>query len=142
MCFLVINLLTNFESMNEPLIVSFCLLALVVFDALGDAFRFRGWNIPHHAMESIHVAGWVAIWALFGFAPVYVWLYVLGRIVLFDIVFNLAGGLPITHIGTNSIYDIVVTKLGGWVKQHPGHFAFIFRFMALVSWIALFIKII
>jgi len=142
MCFLVINLLTNFESMNEPLIVSFCLLALVVFDALGDAFRFRGWNIPHHTMESIHVAGWVAVWALFGFAPVYVWLYVLGRIVLFDIVFNLTGGLPIGYIGENSIYDLAVKLWAKWWKQSPANFAFIFRFMALVSWIALFIKII
>ena len=142
MCFLVIELLTNFDNMNEPLIISLSLLALAVFDAVGDAFRFRGWNIPHHVMESIHVAGWVAIWALFGpdFLPVFVYLYILGRIVLFDIVFNLVGGLPIGYIGKTSIYDLFVTALGGWVKQHPGHFAFIFRFMALVTWIALLIK--
>ena len=126
--------------MNEPLIVSLCLLGLVLFDAVGDAFRFRGWNIPHHVIETFHVAGWVALWALFGFAPVYVWLYILGRIVLFDIVFNLTGGLPIGHIGDNSIYDIVVTKFGGWVKQHPGHFAFIFRIIALAFWIGTLIK--
>ena len=126
--------------MNETLIVSLALLALVIFDAVGDAFRLRGWNIPHHTMEVFHVAGWVVVWALFAFDASFVWLYVLGRIVLFDIVFNLTAGLPIGHIGTNSIYDIVVTLIGGWVKQHPGHFAFIFRFMALVSWIGVLIK--
>jgi hypothetical protein len=140
MCFLVIKQLTNFDNMNEPLIISLSLLALAVLDAVGDAFRFRGWNIPHHVVESVHVGGWVLIWALFGFAPVYVWLYVLGRIVLFDIVFNLVGGLPIGYIGKTSIYDLLVTALGGWVKQNPANFAFIFRFMALTTWIALLIK--
>lgn len=128
--------------MNEFLMTSICLLALVVFDAVGDAFRFRGLNVPHHVMESIHVGGWLAVWALFGpdFLPVHVYMYVLGRIILFDPVFNLVAGLPFFHIGTNSIYDIAVTLFGGWVKQHPGHFAFIFRFMALVAWIGLLIK--
>lgn len=127
--------------MNEPLIISLALLALVLFDAIGDAFRFRGWNIPHHLLESCHIAGWVAVWALFGFAPVYVLLYVLGRIVLFDIVFNLVGGLPIGHVGKNSIYDLAVTLFGGWFKQNPANFAFIFRVIALVAWVGTLIKI-
>jgi len=127
--------------MKEQLIVSLILLALVVLDAVGDAFRLRGWQIPHHILEVFHVAGWVVVWALFAFDLQFVLLYVLGRIVLFDIVFNLTAGLPIGHVGTNSIYDLVVTKIGGWVKQHPGHFAFIFRVMALTAWIGTLIKI-
>jgi hypothetical protein len=127
--------------MNELIITSISLLVLVVFDAVGDAFRLRKWNVLHHVFEVFHVAGFFAIWALFGFEPVYVLLYILGRIVLFDIVFNLVAGLPITYIGTGSLYDIAVTKLGGWVKQNPANFAFIFRFMALVAWIGLLIKI-
>lgn len=128
--------------MNEHLTIPLFLLALVVFDAVGDAFRLRGWNIPHHVVESVHVGGWIVVWALFGpaFLPVYVYMYVLGRIVLFDPVFNLVAGLPFFYVGSNSIYDIAVTVFGGWVKQHPGHFAFILRFMALVSWIGLLIK--
>jgi len=126
--------------MNEFLIVSLFLLGAVVVDALGDALRLNKELIAHHVMEVIHVALWVVIWAAFGFAPVYIAMYILGRIVLFDIVFNLAAGLPVFYIGTNSLYDIILTKFGGWVKQHPGHFAFIFRFMALVSWIGLLIK--
>ncbi len=126
--------------MKEQLIVSLFLLALVLVDAIGDAFRLRHWNIPHHLMEVFHIMGWVMIWALFGFLPVYIPLYILGRIVLFDIAFNLVGGLPIGHVGTNSIYDIIVTKIGGWVKQHPGHFAFIFRVMALTAWVGTLIK--
>lgn len=127
--------------MNEPLIVSLALLGLVVFDAVGDAFRFRGWNIPHHVLEVFHVAGWFVVWALFGFLPVHAVMYILGRIVLFDIVFNLTGGLPIGYIGENSLYDMAVKLWAKWWKQSPANFAFIFRFMALVSWIGLLIKI-
>jgi len=126
--------------MNEFLTVSLFLLGVVVVDALGDALRFLGKQIEHHVMEVIHVTLWVVIWAAFGFQWPYIAMYILGRIVIFDIVFNLAGGLPILHIGKSSLYDIFVTKLGGWVKQHPGHFAFIFRFMALISWIGLLVK--
>lgn len=123
--------------MNEQLIISLILLSLVLLDAIGDAFRLRGWQIPHHLMEVAHVAGWIILWALIDFHVVYVPLYILGRIVLFDIVFNLTAGLSIGHIGTSSLYDIILTKLGGWVKQHPSHFVFIFRFMALVAWLGL-----
>jgi hypothetical protein len=127
--------------MNELIITSISLLVLVVLDAVGDAFRLRKWNVLHHVFEVFHVAGFFAIWALFSFDIIWVPIYILCRIVVFDIVFNVVAGLPITYIGTNSLYDIFVTKLGGWVKQHPGHFAFIFRFMALVALIGLLIKI-
>jgi predicted Abi (CAAX) family protease len=102
--------------MNEQLIISLILLSLVLLDAIGDAFRFRGWNIPHHIMEVFHVAGWITLWALFGFQVIYIPLYILGRIILFDIVFNLTAGLKIGHIGTSSLYDIILTKFGGWVS--------------------------
>ena len=127
--------------MNEQLLVSLLLVALVAVDAIGDAFRLRKWNIPHHALESIHVAGWIGIWAAFGFDWHYITMYVAGRIVLFDIVFNLTAGLPIAYVGENSIYDLIIKLFGGWVKQNPGHFAFIFRAMALTVWIATLIKI-
>ena len=125
--------------MKTELIISLILLGLVMLDAIGDAFRHRHWQIPHHIMEVMHVAGWIAVWALFGFKPVFIAMYIVGRIVLFDVVFNLTAGLPIGHIGRSSLYDIILTWFGSWVKQHPAHFVFIFRFMALLSWIGLLI---
>jgi len=127
--------------MKEQLIISLVLLGLASADAVGDAFRLRNWQIPHHIMEMFHVAGWIAVWALFTFQWEYVVLYILGRIILFDIIFNLTAGLPIGYVGRSSLYDIILTKFGSWVKQHPAHFVFIFRFMALVAWIGLLIKI-
>ena len=126
--------------MKEQLLISLVLLGLVLLDAVGDAFRLRGWQIVHHIAELLTVAVWFAIWALFGFEWMYIILYILGRIVLFDIAFNLTAGLRIGYIGRSSLYDIILTKFGGWVKQHPAHFIFIFRFMALVAWIGLVIK--
>ena len=126
--------------MKEFAIVSLVLLIPVFVDAVGDALRSRGNLITHHIMEVLHVGCWIAIWILFPFQWQYVVMYVLGRIILFDVIYNLTAGVVITYIGNNSLYDIILKKFGGWVKQHPIHFVFIFRFMALVSWIALLIK--
>jgi hypothetical protein len=125
--------------MRVELVVSLVLLILVLLDAIGDAFRLRNWQIPHHIVEVFHVAGWIGVWFAFDFQWLYLPIYILGRIVLFDIVFNLTAGLPIGHIGENSIYDIVVSKLGGWFKQNPANFAFIFRFIALLAWVGTYL---
>ena len=127
--------------MKEQLIISLVLLGLVLLDAVGDAFRLRGWQIIHHLMELCQIAVWFLIWGLFGFELVYMVLYVLGRIIMFDMVFNLVSGLRIGYVGKSSLYDIILTKFGSWVKQHPVHFVFIFRFMALLAWIGLIIKL-
>ena len=123
--------------MKEHLVISLIMLGLVVIDGIGDALRLRGWQIPHHIAEILHVSGWIAVWALFGFEMVYIPIYIVGRVILFDIVFNLVAGLPIGHIGKSSLYDIVLTWFGKWVKNSPVHFVFIFRFMALLAWIGL-----
>lgn len=117
----------------------YILIGLVLIDAIGDAFRFRGWLTPHHIAEVVHVAGWIALWAFFPFSLVYVWMYILGRIILFDITFNMVAGLPIGYIGKGSLYDIILTKFGGWVGQNPAHFAFILRVIALAGWVGLFV---
>ena len=92
-------------------------------------------------MEVLHVGIWIALWALFAFQWEYILMYVLGRIILFDVVFNLTVGLKIGYVGDSSIYDKLLKLFGGWVKQHPAHFAFITRFMALLFWIGLLLKL-
>ena len=126
--------------MEDFKLVSLLLLIPVIVDAVGDAFRLDNRQILHHVMEVIHIACWVALWAAFGFDPMYIAMYILGRIVLFDITFNLTSGLKIGYVGGSSIYDLLLRVFGGWVKQHPANFAFITRVMALVFWVGLFIK--
>ena len=111
--------------MNEFFIVSLFLLGAVVVDALGDALRLLNKQIAHHTMEAVHLVIWVVIWAAFGFVPVYIAMYILGRVVAFDIVFNLAAGLPVFHVGNCSLYDRAITWFAGKVKQHPGQYSIV-----------------
>lgn len=126
--------------MTQFQFISILLLAPVIFDAIGDALRLKGKQILHHIMEVFHVAAWIVIWATFPFDWLFIIMYVLGRIVIFDVIFNIIADLPIGYVGENSLYDRFLRLFGGWVKQHPGHFAFIFRVMALVAWIGLYLK--
>jgi hypothetical protein len=127
--------------MSTQLTIALMLLMTVIIDAMGDAFRLRNWQIPHHIFEVIHVALWITLWWVGCFDFRFIQLYIAGRIVLFDIVFNLTAGLSITYIGRSSLYDIILTWFGGWVKQHPIHFVFIFRLMALAWWVGTLLKI-
>lgn len=110
------------------------LLALVVIDATGDALRLAGWQIPSHAMESIQVAGWILIWALYGFKGYYIAMYILGRIWAFDLVHNLWTGHQLLYMGTNDLVGLAVHWFSDLVKQNYLHFSFILKFIALVWW--------
>lgn len=127
--------------MSTQLLIILLLVTTVILDAVGDAFRFRTWQIPHHIFEALHVATWITIWWAGSFDLLYVQLYIAARIVLFDIIFNLTAGLNIWYIGRSSLYDIILTWFGGWVKQHPIHFVFIFRLMALAWAVGSVVKI-
>ena len=126
--------------MEEARIVALLLLIPVMVDAVGDALRLRDKLVLHHIMEVLHIGCWISLWGMFGFDMWYVAFYILGRIILFDIVFNLSAGLPIGYVGSTSIYDSLLRLFGDWVKQHPANFAFITRALALVVWVALFIR--
>ena len=118
--------------MNEFTTISLLLLAQVVIDSAGDAFRFRGWQIVSHMAESIQIAGWFAIWALFGFEPWFIVMYIMGRIVLFDIVFNIIAGNKIFYVGTSDLLGKLLHKL----PVAPELPMFIIKFMALLVWVA------
>ena len=126
--------------MKNFLFISLVLLVVVAVDATGDAFRLRGWQVPHHVMEIFHVGLWIYIWAFYKFHRDLIWTYILGRIIVFDLVFNLVAGLSIGYVGDSSIYDISVRMFGELVNQHPVHFAFILRFIAFLGWISVVIK--
>ena len=117
---------------------SLALLALVILDATGDAFRALGWQILHHIMESLQIAGWVAVWALFEFNLVFVVMYILGRFVGFDAVFNLIKGNPFFYVGDSSIYGTVLSWFTGAVKTPPTLLVSMLKFMALIWWVAWF----
>ena len=117
---------------------SLALLAVVVLDASGDAFRLHGWQIAHHVMESIMVVSWIAIWALFKFNPVFIVMYILGRFIAFDMVFNLIVGNELFYVGSSSLYGRFLEWFTTTLKTPPSMLVSALKFMALAWWVAWF----
>ena len=124
--------------MNEFQIVSLVLLGIMAIDAAGDAFRVHQWQVVHHLMEVVGIAVWVTVWALFEFSPLYLVMYITGRIALFDPLFNLIAGYKLTYSGKSSVYGRLLSWFQSKVKE-PGHLIWVLRAMAAIFWIAWFI---
>ena len=120
--------------------VTVLLLLQVALDASGDAFRFRTWQIAHHVMEASQVVLWVLLWACFGFRWRYLLLYVLGRLWLFNIIFNGWCGWEWLYLGTTDPVDISIRWFAELVKQNYLNFSFMVKFMSLVCWISVFVN--
>jgi len=116
------------------------LLVLVVIDATGDAYRHMGRQYAHHAMEVFQIAGFFLLWALFGFKRVFILLYILGRIWLFDITYNLWCGFNWLYIGESDLGGEGIRWFAHLVKQNYYHFSFMIKFLSLVTWVGVFIK--
>jgi len=121
--------------MNEFTIVSLVLLAIMAIDAAGDAFRIHKWQNLHHGMEVVGVAAWIAIWALFEFSPIYVVMYITGRIAFFDPLLNLIAGYKLTYAGKSSVYGRLLSWFMSKVKN-PGILIWVIRALALIWWVA------
>jgi hypothetical protein len=124
--------------MSKEKWTSLALLLLVILDATGDAFRIQGWQVLHHSIESLQVAGWLAVWILFRFNPVYIAMYILGRFVTFDVVLNLIVGNDWWYVGETSLYGRFLSWLAGLVKQPISMFVTAFKAIALFVWVAWF----
>jgi len=138
--------------MNTTIIIS--LLLLVVLDAYGDALRYRGYQI-WHLVEAVQIAGWFVFAGLFAAdcmtsivanqsvmsiilsGWIYVLIYVLGRIWLFDLVYNLTAGKPILYVGKNDLFGKSVRWFAGIWPVSYSNVSFIVKFMALIGWVAL-----
>ena len=120
--------------MNKIKLTSLSLILLVILDATGDAFRAAGMMDLHHVIESFQIAGWIAVWALFDFNLIYIVMYVIGRIWLFDMTFNLWAGNSLLYIGSTSFYGKAIRGFADLVHQNYMHFSFILKFIAGIWW--------
>ncbi len=123
--------------MTEFIIVSLVLLGIILLDSIGDAFRANSRQNLHHLMETVGVATWIAIWALFDFDPLYIVMYVTARIWIFDIVFNIIAGNKWSYVGTSSLYGRILN----WFTSLPmvresGQLIWVLRVLALIWWTA------
>ena len=126
--------------MTPTLTISLLLLALVGLDATGDAFRFLNRQVLHHAMEVLMIAGFIALWAFFPFEPVYIIIYILGRLWLFDVLWNVITGQNPLYIGTSDLYGRSVRWIGEKLRVSYMHFSFMIKFMSFMAWIGLIIR--
>ncbi|KKM01892.1 hypothetical protein LCGC14_1789890 [marine sediment metagenome] len=125
--------------MRIEMIISLVLLLIVMLDAAGDALRLRKHQVISHMAEAVQVALWIAVWALFEFQVYYIAMYILGRFIVFDLVFNLIAGNKIFYIGESSLYGRGLRWLAGKVRQPVGLFISMPKLMALVWWVAWFL---
>ena len=124
--------------MSEFAIISLVLLGIVALDSTGDALRLRNKQLLHHSLEVVQIGGWIVLWSLFGFKIEYVAMYVLGRIWLFDPLFNLVAGNKLSYIGSSSIYDKLLKWFTGWIDEQ-GHLIWVIRAIALLWWVVWFL---
>lgn len=127
--------------MEPHIIIGLILLLQVIIDGLGDGFRVRGWQIPHHSMESLRIAVWIGIWASTGFGWLdfqwyYIAMYILGRIWLFDPVINLVAQFGFFYVGTSSLDGILLNWIADKYKVPVILPAIMIKLMALAWWIA------
>lgn len=126
--------------MDPKILIGLLLLLQVVLDATGDAFRAKGWQLAHHLTEGIQIAGWFLIWALFGFGYIFIPIYILGRIWLFDLLFNIWKGNQLLYMGENDVLGKAVRWFADLVGHNYMNFSFIIKLLALVGWIGLMLK--
>jgi len=124
--------------MNKIKYTSLALLLLVILDATGDAFRIQGWQFLHHAIETLQIAGWVAVWSLFEFNLVFIVMYITGRLFLFDLTLNVIAGNPLLYMGENDAVGWLVRGFANLVKQNYMHFSLVLKFLAGVWWMSYF----
>jgi len=120
--------------MDKIKYTSLALLLLIILDATGDAFRLEGRQVLHHVVESFQIAGWLAVWALFDFNMVYIVMYILGRLILFDVTFNAIAGNSLLYMGENDLVGKGVRWFADLTKQNYIHFSFMLKFMSLLVW--------
>ena len=124
--------------MEEFKIITLILLTTVIIDAVGDAFRTRKWQILHHILEVTGIIAWFSL--LFVAKEVSVFypiMYVLGRIAVFDPIYNFASGMPLKYVGNSSLYDRFLRKFTFWVKE-PGFLLWVIRALCLYWWLTWF----
>jgi hypothetical protein len=136
----------------EPfMIMILILLGQVILDSVGDGCRARGWQKIHHSIESLQIGIWLSLlpaiyFGWLDFQWYYIWMYVLGRIWLFDLVINPIMKQKLFYVSDTSWDGVIYYLISGdgnpnRKKKWPvENFSFIFKLMAFVWWIGWFIS--
>ena len=132
--------------MKPELTISLVLLGLALLDAIADGSRDRGWQQVRHSLEAAQIAIWLTLCVLIGrdvlaFDWMYVIIYILGRVWAFDYPNNLIADRKIGHVGKSSLDGRIYHWITSLFDNGVEHTSFIFKFVALLAWIGLIIKL-
>jgi len=134
----VVALVNKKEEMRETL--PYFMITLILLDASGDAFRSRGCQVVHHIFEATHEAIWLGLLAYFTKSYNIIPIYILCRIAIFDVLYNLIAGNKLNYVGKSSVYGIVMTWFAMKIREQ-GFLIWVVRAMALIAWVILmFVK--
>ncbi len=131
--------------MTDFKVLSLMLLLVIAYDAVGDALRAKGKQIPHHILEVVGVMMWFLI-LVFLVRGKLEWhdrlivMYITLRIAIFDVIFNVIKGNKWSYVGKSSIYGMVMSWFTNLPKvMESGQLIWVVRAMALIWWVAWFI---
>jgi hypothetical protein len=108
------------------IILILLLFFAMVFDAVGDALRFRKHSIAHHIMETLQIGCWIGAMLFMYYGDVYpiyshqiAWVvvfYISARMTFFDYIFNITAGLKWNYAGNTSYWDKMRRIWGDFIK--------------------------
>jgi hypothetical protein len=103
------------------IVILIILFLQIVCDAMGDAFRLKGRSILHHILESLQLVCFGVLVYMFNDRGFNEWgmliIYYLSlRFVIFDTIFNIIAGNPISYVGRDTslyakFWDIFDSRL-------------------------------
>lgn len=131
--------------MVKPLLIISYLLLCVVLDAVGDSFRFKGWQRLHHLFETFQVALWLSLFALTGlgyveFRWVYIVIYILERVLFFDPIWNGITEHKWLYVGENDITGLIIRGVARIFKVPYEHPSFMVKLLSALSLFAILVQ--
>lgn len=113
------------------------IVVLIAFDALADATRDDKKKLSH-ILQALFVLSALILAIIYPGdslqdAIVFIILYSINRIFLFDIIYNIARKLPLDYIGSTSYWDIVINKILLKIRMAP----FFLMWVKFVLWITI-----
>ena len=99
------------------------LILAILFKAIEDGFRLRGWKKLSHVFAVLHVMVWFGLFIKGNYVMLFpheiLWVglfYISARILLFDAVHNISAHLPLFYYGkTTFFWDRFKSNHGGWL---------------------------
>jgi len=131
--------------MTDFKIISLFFLTVISMDAIGDALRQKGKQVPSHILEAVRIALWIALissvqreWLEWN--DLLIAMYATLRIAIFGVTYNIVAGNKWSYVGKSSLYGRVLTWFSNLPKiKEPGFLIWVIRVLSLIWFVSWFI---